>query len=512
MTSGGHIAGNGSRPNGDVAATPRFPWDGGAPVGGGPGLPPPPDPPRAAAPPAPRQRPWRDAAETVLRRLTPPSRDELREHWPAYLLRGATYAGAAFLAGSLLLAALPPILSDTSTRAVVNAPVSLVTAPIDGELDRLLAEPGEPVTGGQVLARIRNDRLDRSTLIGLQNQTEGTRLALAAMHERIRVAENWLVTLDDSIARQRDYALRMAAEAEREARARANAAAAAFAEQAQLAARQRMLQERGVVAESVARVAALRERGSREELNAAEATLARRVAERVSVESGSYVGDGQAALGALVERRRDSELELTRLRVELRQLTSSLAALEQQTGAEEVRLRRLLAADVSVPSSGHVLRAFASPGQRLGAGDTIAGTVECGRTFVVAIFSVRQAHRLPLGTRVVVTADGWQEQRRGVVMQVLPRTTDRVDTGYAVPFPPMERREMYVLVEFDDGSPRRWSRTAAERFGGSVPCDIGRWVSVEIDGGVVSDAARAAVRAVRSLFGRAPVLAPGQMA
>ncbi len=484
--------------------------------------PPPPDPapyaaPHAAAsspaapspaePPAAHARPWRDAAEALLHRLDPPSLAELRAHWPAFTLRAVTYSGAILLAGSLLLATLPPILSDTSTRAVVNAPVALVTAPIDGELDRLLAQPGEAVGPGQVLAHLRNERLDRSTLIGLQNQTAGTRVAVSGLEQRLAIAESWVVTLEAALSTHRAHALRMAQEGEREARAKVAAAGAAAAEQSALANRQRILFERGVVTETVFRIAQMRERGAREELIAAEATLARRVAEHIAVETGSYVGDGQGALGALVERRRDTILEINRMKVERQQLASSLASLEAQTRVEEERFNQQRAAQAVSTNGGHILRAFASPGQRLTAGDTIAGTVECGRAFVVAIFSVRQAHRLGLGTRVRIEADGWEETRHGVVVQVLPRTTDRVDTGYAVPFPPMERREMYVLVEFDERSPRRWSRGYESRLAPSVPCDIGRWVSVEVDGNFFGDVTTTAWRWTRGLvvtiFGRA---------
>lgn len=494
----------------DEAATPGFGDapprpDAGAPDTSLPG--PAPAAPPAPEPPAPHARPWRDAAEALLHRLDPPSLAELRAHWPAWTLRAVTYSGAILLAGSLLLATLPPILSDTSTRAVVNAPIALVTAPIDGELDRLLAQPGEAVGPGQVLAHLRNERLDRSTLIGLQNQTAGTRVALSGLEQRLAIAESWVVTLEAALSTHRAHAMRMAEEGEKESRAKVAAANAAAAEQAALANRQRILFERGVVTETVFRIAQMRERGAREELIAAEATLARRVAERIAVETGSYVGDGQGALGALVERRRDTILEINRMRVERQQLMSSLASLEAQTRVEEERFNQQRAAQAVSTNGGHILRAFASPGQRLAAGDTIAGTVECGRAFVVAIFSVRQAHRLGLGTRVRIEADGWQETRHGVVVQVLPRTTDRVDTGYAVPFPPMERREMYVLVEFDDRSPRRWSRGYESRLAPTVPCDIGRWVSVEVDGSFFSDATSTAWRWTRGLvamiFGRA---------
>ncbi|MEI6158827.1 MAG: HlyD family efflux transporter periplasmic adaptor subunit [Roseococcus sp.] len=460
-----------------------------------------------------------------LRRLPRPSVEGLRAtlaaswgrhgfqgaHWAGNALRAVTYGGAIVLAGSLLLASLPPILSDTSTRAVLNAPVVLVTAPIDGELDKLLAEPGDPVANGEVMARMRNDRLDRSTLIGLENQTHSTRISLQGLRERIEVLSNWLSTLDQAVTVQRDFALNVAREVEREARAKAASAAATLGEQTTLVARQRRLLEAGVVSREVLQIALLRERAAQEDLLAAQATLGRREAERRSIELGSYAGETQGALGSLIERRRDAALELSRLRVDEAQLTNNINALSSQTAAETARLARLLDAEVPAPSAGHVLRAFASPGQRLNAGDTIAGTVECRSAFVVGIFSVRQAYRLAVGATVVVEAEGWPEARFGNVRQVLPRTTDRVDTGYAVPFPPMERREMYVLIDLEPAPPLRAARGGRGRP--PVPCDIGRWVSVEIQGGFVGGLASAALRfsrqALATLFGPARATPPG---
>jgi multidrug resistance efflux pump len=450
-----------------------------------------------------RARPWRDLGAAL--------REGWRRHglggpeWAGNALRGVTYGGAILLAGSLLLASLPPILADTSTRAVVNAPVVLVTAPIDGELDKLLAEPGDPVGSGEVIARMRNDRLDRSTLIGLENQTQGTRISLNGLRERITVLTNWVNTLDRSIALQREVALNVVREVESEARAKAASAAATLAEQSALVARQRRLLDAGVVTREVLVIAQHRERAAQEDMLAAQATLARREAERRSIEAGSYAGESQSALGALIERRRDAELELSRLRVDEAQLNNNLNALSAQTASETARLARLLDADVPAPSNSHVLRAFASPGQRLNAGDTIAGTVECRNAFVVGIFSVRQAHRLAVGAPVVVEADGWSAARTGWVRQVLPRTTDLVDTNYAVPFPPMERREMYVMIDLDPATPLRGVREGRGRP--AVPCDIGRWVSVEIEGGVFAGLASAALRfsrhALAMIFGQA---------
>jgi len=120
---------------------------------------------------------------------------------------------------------------------------------------------------------------------------------------------------------------------------------------------------------------------------------------------------------------------------------------------------RLLAADIVAPAQGHLPRAFASPGQKRSAGGTVVGIVECGRAFVVGIFSIRQANYLSLGTCVTNSVDGWRVTRTGTVVQVVQRATDCTDLGYAMPFTPLERREMYVLVQLETPVPARLLRS-----------------------------------------------------
>src|ERR1700682_6699599 len=68
----------------------------------------------------------------------------------------------------LINAVVPPIVADQSDRAVVNAPVTLLTSPIDGEIDSLTMSPGRTMEAGDSLAQISNVRLDRGTLISLE--------------------------------------------------------------------------------------------------------------------------------------------------------------------------------------------------------------------------------------------------------------------------------------------------------------------------------------------------------
>jgi len=67
-----------------------------------------------------------------------------------------------------------------------------------------------------------------------------------------------------------------------------------------------------------------------------------------------------------------------------------------------------------------------------------------------------------------------------------------------VPFPPIERREMYVLIEPD------WARDANLTPQGQVsaPCGTGQWVTATVrdDGGFVRNALHFALAPARTLW------------
>jgi hypothetical protein len=117
-----------------------------------------------------------------------------------------------------------------------------------------------------------------------------------------------------------------------------------------------------------------------------------------------------------------------------------------------------------------VINVGASVGRHVTAGDTLARMVDCGASFVVAIFSYRQGTNMTPGSKV--TIDGGPDGvTNGTILEVLPKTSDKVDETYAVPFPQTERRELYVLVKPD----RPLRRISAD---GAGQCDIGRWVTI----------------------------------
>ena len=135
-----------------------------------------------------------------------------------------------------------------------------------------------------------------------------------------------------------------------------------------------------------------------------------------------------------------------RLAIEEAQLSTSLKAQEALLVAERKRLDSLADAEMRAMNGGVVLGLGVAEGRHVNPGDSVATLVDCDQSFAVGIFSYRQAQELAVGTPVRISAAGSSIPERGWVSEILPKTSDKTDQQYAVPFPQTERREMYVLV------------------------------------------------------------------
>jgi hypothetical protein len=116
------------------------------------------------------------------------------------------------------------------------------------------------------------------------------------------------------------------------------------------------------------------------------------------------------------------------------------------------------------------------------AGDTLASLVDCDKRFVVAIFSYRQGQSMKVGTSVRVDGASFGS---GIVTAVLPKTSDKIDERFAVPFPQTERRELYAIIAPDNRTGGTVHPEAAAQREQPTPCTVGQWVTVTKDDGIV---------------------------
>jgi multidrug resistance efflux pump len=398
------------------------------------------------------------------------------------ILRVSSLVVASILSLLLINAVVPPIVADQSDRAVVNAPVTLLTSPIDGEIDSLAISPGHAVEAGDSLARISNVRLDRGTLISLEEKAGDAREKLAATQAKKDSDRAYLKTIDSEIAGQTEQLKEQFQSQIVELRARVAQSESQSGEKKALVDRQSDMVSRNAASMDMLAPTKQQYSAALHNADAENAKLNQKTAQLNALEKGIYVGDDLVAVGNLVQKRRDIDLDEKRMEIEEKELSAVLDDHQRLIDKEQKRLDTLAEADVRVTNAGKILNVGAAPGRHVNAGDSVASLVDCDKRFVVAIFSYRQGQSMKVGTSVRVDGASFGS---GIVTAVLPKTSDKIDDRFAVPFPQTERRELYAIIAPDHRTQGTLRPEAAVQHEQLTSCNVGQWVTVTKDDGIV---------------------------
>ena len=405
-----------------------------------------------------------------------------RQRHPA-MLRVSSLVVAGILSVLMVTAVLPPIVADQSDRAVVNAPVTLLTAPIDGQIESMLTVSGHPIEAGDALARISNVRLDRGTLISLSEKVVDAREKLEATQAKKNSDRTYVASLDAEMAAQTAQLKTQFLSQIVELRARVAESESLSGEKKALVDRQSNMVARAAASEDMLRPTTQQYAATLHKADAERAKLNQKIQQLGALEKGVYVGDDLIALGALAQKRRDIDFDAKRMEIEEKELSTVLQEKQRLIDTEQKRLGSLTEAEVRAPTKGKLLNVVAAPGRHVNAGDSVASLVDCERRFVVAIFSYRQGQSLEVGTKVRV--GGGAAFGPGIVTAVLPKTSDKTDEGFAVPFPQTERRELYAIISPESPAENASAQEATVHSAYSTPCKVGQWVTVTKDNGFV---------------------------
>lgn len=400
----------------------------------------------------------------------------------ATVLRVSALSVAGIVSVLMVTAVAPPMVADQSDRAVVNAPVTLLTAPISGEVGQMAAAPGSDVEVGDRLAQISNTRLDRGTLISVQQRSADAREKLDATRAKKDSDRAYIASLDIEIANQVEHLKAQIESQIEESRARVAQSYAFSGEKKALVDRQNSMVARDVASMDMVRPTSQQYSAALHNTTAETAKLNQKVAQLAALNKGIYVGDDLVTINTLAQKRRDIDLDAKRMEIEEKELSGVVADLQRLIDAEQQRLERMAAADVRSAGTGKVLTVEAALGRHVSAGDTIASVVDCSKTFVVAIFSYRQGQDMKVGTRVRIDGGAFSS---GFVTAVLPKTSDKADERFAVPFPQTERRELYAVITPEDRNEAAHQVTRSQFSAQDLACAVGQWVTVTRDNGVV---------------------------
>jgi len=404
----------------------------------------------------------------------------VRRH-PA-ILRASSLVVASVLSLLMITTVVPPIVADQSDRAVVDAPITLLTSPIDGEIDSLAASPGHSVEAGDSLAQISNVRLDRGTLISLEDKASDAREKLASAQANKESDRAYLKSLDSEIAAQIEQLKAQFQSQIVELRARVAQSESLSEEKKALVDRQSDMVARDAASNYMLKPTKQQYSAALHNADAENAKLNQKLAQLDALQKGVYVGDDLVAIGTLVQKRRDIDLDEKRMGIEEKELSAVLEDRQRLINKEQKRLDALAGANVRTPIGGNILNVGATPGRHVNAGDSVALLVDCDKRFVVAIFSYRQGQGMKVGTRVRVDGASFGS---GIVSAVLPKTSDKIDDRFAVPFPQTERRELYAIIAPDNRTAGMVHAAATAQHDQPTSCNVGQWVTVTKDDGIV---------------------------
>ena len=329
------------------------------------------------------------------------------------------------------------------------------------------------------IAEVVNNRVDRTTLIDLEGKKAESTQNLRAIRFKLDSDARYILALGMEIEQQKATVIARYQQQITDLTAQVGSASATVLEKQQVLSHQTDMVNRAVAAPEMTKAATQQLSAASFQRQSTDSKLAQKQAQLDSARHDIFVGDDVHDLAALLQKKRDMETRRrSRLEIERVQVAAALDENTKLFNAERERLATLERSAVTARSQGEILNASAAVGRHVNAGDTLARMVDCNSAFVVAIFSYRQGADLAVGTRVSIDA-GSAGTQEGTVTGVLPKTSDKVDETYAVPFPQTERRELYVLVRPD--TPLR--TLAADT--GRDQCDIGQWVTVTRLGGWV---------------------------
>ena len=411
--------------------------------------------------------------------------------------RALGYLFAAALFVVILLAAIPNTFFIVSTKAVMNAPVQLISSPIYGRLEKLSLQVGQAVTSGDVMATVANPNQDQTSLNGLRLE----RLDLAEKLDNTKGTVNEragrLLTVEDKIATVRSGVLTELAEVILNSEATVASYDARLKEQDALLERQLVMVKRKAVNEVSVEPQRQKRNAAQYELDAARGDLRRNRVIKDLIEKGIYTGGTVTANLMVLEMERSKIVgEQAEDLIALKQMSERKLQVEKLIDHEEGRLGKSGTANVMADFAGQVVSVDASYGDFVRQGQPIAKSLDCREAFAAAVYPSREVESLEIGTPAMINYRSLGVKRPGKITKIVRYFNSGSEGRFYAKFPEAEGHEVYVLVTEDTEEVGKESAASNDKFFG---CHVGEEVIVSLGESVVSKIGRYASSAVMTV-------------
>ncbi len=364
-----------------------------------------------------------------------------------------------------------PLMSSSATRAILNAPVILLTTPIDGVVRTLNIAPGNTFTTGQDIATIENPRANQETLLTLQTRRLTLEQQLSSLASQAEHDQQFYDALEKTSQQYQSAYQTRQLYAQKALQAESSAASARLADARETVDRNLELFQQGAVSEAVVA-------SSKAQLASLQGA-AESVRSRLRINSGDLsAAKDQVYLDPDQLRMFDLKSQMTTLQLSLANQAKNRATqqqeldnLKQLIDTEQNRVKMMAAYEVVAYSPGTVQELVAPQGTLVRAGATLLRATNCSQSYVIAVFPERMASKITRDTELQVSIRGLDQPLKARVTQLLSSPTDIQASSYSVPFPYAEQNSVYVVAAFDT------DLADNER---ALTCNPGNWVTATV--------------------------------
>lgn len=364
----------------------------------------------------------------------------------SFVPRLAGYALLAFVLWLMVATLVQPLVSSEATRAVLQAPVVLITSPIGGVVTQMTVHPLDTVKPGTVVATVRNPIVSREILGTLTTQRLALQSQLAQLGNQFKADSVELKSVGAQAQLHRQASLAQSWESWEVAQRQRDVARSLVAEQERKVKFNQDLLTQGAISEQVMSAAEAQLGTARATASVAEQAFNGQAQTVVSAGQGAFVGAGGSNLFQMLASRRDTlQNGIARARQDGTAIYQQLKEVTQLEDEERRRVETLSAYEIKATQAGQVHSVLTPEGASVASGASLVRITDCSRVEVVAVFPARLAKQLSIGSMLDVTVDD-ATAVPARIEQLLPVASDAQQNSYSVPFPYAEQGSIYAVA------------------------------------------------------------------
>jgi len=343
----------------------------------------------------------------------------------------------------------PGLFLPIGTRAVVNARVLTVRAPISGIVTELNAKEGVTVRSGQSLGTIVNQRTDPSRLEQLRTEEAALQERATVLQNKILVLEKLRSRLAGELGQYRDVVVGHYERRIAENKAIRAARLALADETESNLRRQKSLQTKKLTSEEKVETAKRRAEVSQAELAEIDHVIERLTNELEAARHGIYLADGFNNVPYSQQRMDEITVTLASTQSDLDEALIRYRELRRDIDIEDRRHQLLRSASLVSPHTGPVWRNLVNVGEYVEQGTPLLELVDPSELFLIVKLDVRHFDTVAQGDRAAIELLGSEKEIEGRVVNLRGGQAIRDKDALAVGLSRPDPREFRVMVAVD---------------------------------------------------------------